>query len=176
MRMLRSQRGATLLISLIMLIVLTLFAVSAIRTGNIGLKIVGNQQAQKLMEAAAAQAIEQVASNLANFDAATIIAPATTVAQSVCVNATTGHPVVVLPVNSTTPGTCTSGIRVDIAPARCIAAKRSTGGSLTQQVSTYENTWELVATVTDSVSGAKAVYHQGMQVRMLSSSCPGVTS
>ena len=53
------QRGATLLISLIMLVVLTLFAVTAIRTGNIGFKIVGNQQAQKLMEAAAAQAVEQ---------------------------------------------------------------------------------------------------------------------
>ena len=176
MRMLKAQRGATLIISLVMLIVLTMFAVTAIRTGNVGLKIVGNQQQQKLMEAAAAQALEQVASNLANFDAGNVIAPTTTVAQSVCVNATAGQAVVVMPANSTTPGTCTSGIQVDIQPARCIAAKRSTGGSLTQQFSTYENTWEIVATVTDTTSGAKAVYHQGMLVRMLSSSCPGVSS
>jgi len=171
MRTLRSQQGATLLISLVMLVVLTLFAITAIRTGNIGLKIVGNQQAQKSMEAAAAQAIEQVASNLANFDAATLIAPTTTTAQRVCINATSGDAPVAIP-----PATCTSGTQVDVAPVRCIAAKRQTGGSLTQQFSTYENTWEIVATVTDSVTGAKATYHQGMLVRMLSSSCPGVSS
>lgn len=165
------QRGATLLVALIMLVVLTLFAVTAIRTGNIGLKIVGNQQSQKLMESAAAQAIEQSVSNLGNFDAATVIDPTTTPAQRVCVNAVSGDPVVAIP-----PDTCTSGTQVDVAPARCIAAKRQTGGSLTQQMSTYENTWELVATVTDTLTGAKAVYHQGVMIRMLSSSCPGLTS
>ena len=107
------QRGATLLISLIMLVVLTLFAITAIRTGNIGLKIVGNQQMQKLMESAAAQAVEQVVSNLGNFDSRTTIAPTATVAQSVCVNPGANTPPVVLPVNSTTPGVCPSGIQVD---------------------------------------------------------------
>lgn len=167
------QRGATLLIALIMLVVLTLFAISAIRTGNIGLKIVGNQQAQKLMEAAAAQAIEQAVSNLGNYDAAAVIAPTTTVAQRVCVNARAdlGHPPVVIP-----PATCTSGTQVDVSPARCISAKRQTGGSLTQPLATYENTWEIVATVTDSLTGAKATYHQGLMIRMLASSCPGVTT
>ena len=172
----RRQRGATLLISLIMLVVLTLFAISAIRTGNVGLKIVGNQQAAKLMEAAAAQAVEQVVSNLGNFDSANLVLPTTTVAQSVCVNSNPGHPPAVLPVDTTTPGTCQSGTRVDVQPVRCISAKRQTGGSLTQTMSTYENTWEVVATVTDSLTGAKATYHQGVMIRMLSSSCPGVTS
>jgi len=165
------QSGATLLIALIMLVVLTLFAVTAIRTGNIGLKIVGNQQSQKLMESAAAQAIEQSVSNLGNFDAATVIGPTVTTAQRICVNATSGDPVVAIP-----PATCTSGTQVDVAPARCIAAKRQVGGSLTQQMSTYENTWELVATVTDTLTGAKATYHQGVMIRMLASSCPGLTS
>jgi len=171
------QRGATLLISLIMLVVLTLFAITAIRTGNIGLKIVGNQQAQKLMEAAAAQAVEQVVSNLGNFDAASTILPSVSVAQSVCVNTTPGanHPPAVLPVDATTPGACQSGTRVDVQPVRCISAKRQSGGSLTQPMATYENTWEIVATVTDSLTGAKATYHQGMMIRMLASSCPGVT-
>ena len=73
------QRGTTLLVSLIMLVVLTLFAISAIRTGNVGFRIVGNQQTQKLMEAAAQQAMEQVVSNLGNFDVTTAIDPSTTV-------------------------------------------------------------------------------------------------
>ena len=177
----RLQRGSTLLISLIMLVVLTLFAITAIRTGNIGLKIVGNQQMQKLMESAAAQAVEQVVSNLANFDTGTVPLATATVAQSVCVNPGANTPPVVLPadpITMTTPGACPSGIQVDIAPARCISAKRQTGGSLTQPMATYENTWEIVATVTDRLynTGAKAVFHQGVMIRMLASSCPGVIS
>ena len=38
------QEGATLLIVMIILIMLTLFAVSALNTGNINLKVVGNMQ------------------------------------------------------------------------------------------------------------------------------------
>ena len=171
----RRQLGATLLISLIMLVVMTLFAITAIRTGNIGLKIVGNQQAQKQMEAAAAQAVEQVVSNLGNFDSGAIILPGATAAQRICINSTVaGSPPVAIP-----PDTCAvkapGSFQVDVQPVRCVAAKRQTGGSLTQAMSTYENTWEVVATVTDSLTGAKATFHQGLMIRMLASSCPGVT-
>ena len=173
------ERGATLLISLIMLVVLTLFAVTAIRTGNIGFKIVGNQQAQKLMEAAAAQAVEQVISNLANFDPVTVNAPASLVfdptvdpvTQRVCVNANSGDDPVKIP-----PATCTSGTQVDVAPVRCISTKRSQYDSLTQPMATFDNVWEIVATVTDTLTGAKATYHQGVKIRMLSSNCPGLST
>jgi Tfp pilus assembly protein PilX len=164
------QRGATLLVALIMLVLLTLFAVSAIRTGNIGLKIVGNQQTQKSMEASAQQAIEQVLSNLGNFDPATVVAPTATVAQRICVN---GSPPVITSSPSTTA--CTSGTPVDISPARCISSTRSQYDSLTQPMATFDNVWEFTATVTDSLTGAKAVYHQGIKMRMLANSCPGVS-
>ena len=167
----RRERGATLLISLIMLVVLTLFAIAAIRTGNIGFKIVGNQQAQKLMEAAAQQAVEQAISNLGNFDPLTIVPPSTTVAQRVCVNAAAGDPPAVGPTSS-----CTSGTQVDVAPVRCISTKRSQFDSLTQPMATYDNVWEIVATVTDTLTGAKATYHQGVKIRMLSSQCPGLST
>lgn len=161
------ERGATLLIALIMLVMLTLFAISAIRTGNVGFKVVANQQTQKAMEAAAQEAIEQVLSNLGNFDPTTIVPSSTTVAQTVCVN---GSPPVV------TSGSCTSGTAVAISPARCISSKRSQYDSLTQPLATYDNIWEIVATVTDSATGANAVYHQGVKMRMLSNSCPGVST
>ena len=167
----RGEQGATLLISLIMLVVLTLFAITAIRTGNIGFKIVGNQQAQKLMEAATQQAIEQTISNLANFDPVTVIAPAATAAQRVCVNATSGDAPVAIP-----PATCASGTQVDVMPVRCISTRRSQFDSLTQVAATYDNIWEIVATVTDSLTGAKATFHQGVKIRMLSSSCPGLST
>ena len=56
----RVQAGMTLVVSLIMLIVLTLLVVSAIRFGNINLKITGNAQTQAESAAAAQVAIEQV--------------------------------------------------------------------------------------------------------------------
>jgi hypothetical protein len=43
-------------------------------------------------------------------------------------------------------------------------------------MATYDNVWEVVATVTDSLTGAKAVYHQGVKIRMLSGNCPGISS
>ena len=165
------ERGATLLISLIMLVVLTLFTISAIRTGNIGFKIVGNQQAQKLMEAAAQQAVEQTISNLGNFDPLAVIAPGATAAQRVCVGAAAGDPPVAIP-----PAACASGTPVDVMPVRCISTRRSQFDSLTQPMATYDNVWEIVATVTDSLTGAKATYHQGVKIRMLSGNCPGLST
>ena len=164
------ERGTTLLVAMVMLVMLTLFAISAIRTGNVGLRIVGNHQSQKSMEAAAQQAIEQVMSNVGNFDTINVEAPTTTVRQRVCVN---GLPPVITSSPSSTA--CTSGTAVDISPARCISSSRSEYEGLTSASGTYDNVWEFTATVTDSVTGAKAVYHQGVKMRMLSGSCPGIS-
>lgn len=54
-----AQSGITLVVSLIMLIVLTLLVVSAIRFGNINLKISGNAQTEAEATAAIQVAIEQ---------------------------------------------------------------------------------------------------------------------
>ena len=61
------QRGATLIVGLIMLIALTLLVVSAIRSGTTNLRIAGNTQIQEEAKAAAQQAIEQyISTNLLN--------------------------------------------------------------------------------------------------------------
>lgn len=54
------QAGITLVVSLIMLIVLTLLVVSAIRFGNINLKISGNAQTEAEASAATQVAIEKM--------------------------------------------------------------------------------------------------------------------
>ena len=56
------QSGATLLISLILLVMLTLFAVSAMNTSTVNLKVVGNMQAQSEGLSAAQTAIENAIS------------------------------------------------------------------------------------------------------------------
>ena len=56
------QRGATLVVALIMLVLLTLFAVSAMNTSMVNLKVVGNMQSRSGALAAAQQTIETVLS------------------------------------------------------------------------------------------------------------------
>lgn len=58
----RKQRGATLIIAMIMLVLLTLFALSAANTSNSNLRIVGNMQMRSEAFNAAQQAIETVIS------------------------------------------------------------------------------------------------------------------
>jgi Tfp pilus assembly protein PilX len=64
------QRGATLFVALVMLVVLTLLSISAIRSSSINLRIAGNMQMAGEATAAAQQAIEQVLST--NFTAAPV--------------------------------------------------------------------------------------------------------
>ena len=56
------QQGATLLVSLILLVMLTLFAISAMNTSTVNLKVVGNMQAQQEGIAASQSAIENAIS------------------------------------------------------------------------------------------------------------------
>jgi hypothetical protein len=62
------EHGATLLVTLIMLIMLTLFAISAMNTGNINLKMVGNMQSRAEAFDAAQRAIETAISTTAFID------------------------------------------------------------------------------------------------------------
>ena len=58
----RPQRGAALFISLVMLVVITLFVLSAINMSTVNLRVTANSQARSEGIAAAQQAIEQVIS------------------------------------------------------------------------------------------------------------------
>ena len=88
---LRAQRGATLLVALIMLVVLTLFLVSSMNTSRTNLRVVGNMQARNEALAASQQAIETVIST-PQF----ITTPANAVpvpcgaANTLCTNVSTG--------------------------------------------------------------------------------------
>ncbi|WP_305073702.1 PilX N-terminal domain-containing pilus assembly protein [Propionivibrio sp.] len=66
----RRQAGATLIVGLIMLILMTLLAISAFRLSNTNLKIVGNEQIRKEAEAAAVYAFD-AAANTSTFASAT---------------------------------------------------------------------------------------------------------
>jgi Tfp pilus assembly protein PilX len=58
----RRQRGTTLIVALIMLVLMTLFAVSSFNTANTNLKVVGNMQQKNEALNAAQAAVESVIS------------------------------------------------------------------------------------------------------------------
>lgn len=143
------QRGATLLVSLIMLVVLTLFAVTGFNLSSVNLRIAGNFQMQKTMEAAAQEAIEQVLSSSAAFGGGS---------QTITVGTYN--------VTVTGPLAGTTGPRCNYA----VTAKGYTKkiGELTPE----DTDWELRAAVSDATSGARATIVQGVRIRLLSGNCP----
>jgi Tfp pilus assembly protein PilX len=140
---LRRQRGATLLVSLIMLVVLTLFAVSGFNLSSVNLKIAGNFQQQRYLEASLQQAIDQAISTSSVFDA-----PA---AQTITVN----------------------GFTVAVERPLCNYTVTASGYSKKVGELTPEDTeWEMRASATDTLSGATAAMSQGLRVRLLAGYCP----
>src|SRR5438105_9426039 len=138
------QSGATLLVVLVMLVVLTLFAITVINLSNMNAKAVGNMQHRKNAEAVAQSAIEQVIITSANF-----YSPAAAVA----ITAPTGMAIAV-------------GNRV------CTASAAAKGNTLTQALVPEDNHWDFQVSVSDAVTGATTVMHQGVKIRMLANNCP----
>ena len=138
------QRGATLITALFFLLIMTLFAISSVNMSTVNFRIVGNMQAQKQLDASVQDAIEQMLSGMTQFN----LTPASTDV-------------------TTAMGTVT------VAPPSCIDSQTATGYSAVQtDIIPEDNTWEVVASITDSVTGAVSTIHQGVEIRMLAGNCP----
>ena len=136
------QRGAVLITSLIMLVVLTLFVVSSINLSSADLRIVGNRQSKMAMSHSAQQAIEQVINGIAGFDA-----PAP---QTITVN----------------------GVPVSVTAPACLGASPAAGYTAVSNITVYDTHWSLTATATDPVTGATATVTQGVRIRLPTNYCP----
>ena len=153
----RRQRGATLLVTLIMLVVLTLFAVTGFNLSSVNLKIVGNFQQQKEAESVVQDALERVMSSITLFSS-----PA-----AVC-----------LPSGAAPTGTapnlvCGTATDVLIAKPKCNYSTVATGYTKKLGELTPEDTnWEVRASYTDPLTKAAAAVVQGVGVRMLAGNCP----
>lgn len=139
------QRGLSLLVSLVMLVVLTLLVVSAIRMSNAQLRTVGNMQVQNEAVAAAQQAIEQIVGDVSNFY--------TPVAKTVSVD-----------VN----GDGANDYSVSVSAPVCLRMAPVSGYSADFADSAPKETfWDIKAVVTDlRGTGAAATVHQGIRVRL----------
>ena len=152
----KRERGTTLLIALVFLVILTLFAVSGMNTGIVNLRSANNAQMMVEAEYASQQLIEQTLSSGANFHfiQANFLAwaPATTTT-NVDVN---GDGITDFVVVANRP--------------RCINVKRilasdsdeaGRGGSVDK-----EYFWEVTATVSDSVFGTSVTMREGIRNRL----------
>lgn len=139
-----SQRGVTLLVVLVMLVVITLLGIASIRMSGSSMLVVGNLQARKFVENFGLQAIEQVMNSAVPF-------ANPTAAQAF---------------------TAPAGVTVTIGNRTCIHSAAASGYSLTAALSPEDNNWEFQVDVTDSFTGARTRMIQGVRMRQLAGSCP----
>lgn len=149
-----SQQGATLLVTLVMLMVITLFVVSMINTNTVTTKVVGNMQTDKVMEVAAQQAIEKFISTSANFT------PPPTTTTSVTV---------VTPYADTASSNQKT---VTVNVPRCVGETVASGYSLGMALAPKDTLWEVTATATDTASGSSVQVVEGVKMRLPSGNCP----
>lgn len=167
------QRGATLLVGMIMLVVLTLLVVFAIRSGNTNLRIAGNMQAQAEVGAATQQAIEQVieqiklpATDISQIKAQTLTIPVGSSTYVVNVQAMNDKCLVEVPVlNAELDPANPNDVPCFESPDEDKAIKAD--GKLTTKPSACKSQqWEIEAGVTDANTGANVTQVQGISIRV----------
>ena len=139
------QKGAVLLVALIMLVVFTLMALSGVNSSTASLRVAGNMQAQTEVCAAAQRALEQVLDEPSNFQYASDSPP----------------PAQVITVSS---GGLDYPVTVTL---QCLGAQPVAGYSASFAASApSESFWDVQATAFDPRSGATQVAHQGLRVTL----------
>jgi len=154
------QRGATLIIGLILLVLISLIVVNAVTLSSSNLKAVGNMQAREESAAAAGQAIESFISQ--QFYTAI------------------GTRTFTVDIN----GDGTNDYSVVLAQPVCVGWKQAAVAApsdvempLTMQFAAeFQTDWDIQGTVTDGATGASVEVHEGVRKRLSQTqkdaSCP----
>ncbi len=146
------QAGVVLVVAMVLLIMITLFAITAIRSSTSELQIVGNAQVRKELAAAAQEGIENRINSVSDFN-----------------NVIAG-----VPLSAASYPLQGGRYGVEVSAPRCLKAVATLGNSLVNAgVSASDTTyWEVDATVTDNNTGATMQTTQGLKMRMPANSCP----
>lgn len=173
------QKGATLVVGMIMLILISLLAVASFRLGKSDLQIVGNMQQRKQALSAAQQTIEQVISST-QFTATptnALPSPCGAVVNTACVDVNGDG---VTDVNVKVVVTCAALVPILnnllILPAQktCLNGVLQTNGvvgTLTGDSLCSNTVWDIQATATDAVTNAQYVVDQGVATQF-TENCP----
>lgn len=186
MKNIRRQKGATLLVGMIMLVVLTLLVVFAIRSSNTGLQVAGNMQAKVEADGAVSRAIETTIELFMSTDDLALINAnpamqvkvgdkvfAVAVAKPLC---EMEHPILEKDLNAAeNPNDvpCVEGssgfnpVFVEDAASAAVVGLSSRPSACKQQ------RWKLEATLSDPSTGATVTHVQGIGVRVAADvECP----
>ena len=138
------QRGAVLIIALILLVAVMILGVGMSSMSRTNLKIVGNNQSEQMRQAVAQLAVEQEMNDIANFTSPTG-----------AVNITN-----------------TNGMQVAVGNRTCVRSAAATGYSAVAGLMPIDTIWGFTVTVTDPANMASTTMTQGTRIRMLSGNCP----
>ena len=158
----RRQSGSALVVGLIMLVLLTLFVLSAVNSGLINLRIAGNSQARDEARAAAQQGIEQVISSFLNFDPVPLAAA--TANQSIN-NDTSGNYSVAV-----------SSPRCKLATLQIPPKTLDCANGIGAGVFCLDTLWEITAVATDTRTGASHTVTQGVAITFAPGTTPAAVS
>lgn len=150
-----TQRGATLFIALVMLVVLTLLSISGIRMNMTNLRIAGNMQWQGEATAAAQQAIEQKISDLAFLSGASSATAASTVSIDVNRDGTNDYTVTV---------SAPACYRLKPQTGYSMVVTSQTPGTSQVQIAPDDVYFDIQGQVTDNNTGGVVTVHQGIKV------------
>ena len=172
----RRQAGATMVIALIMLLMLTLMAMTALNMGKSSLQIVGNLQARNQELVTANAVSEQVLSSTQFFNTPT----GTLNVGGVWTNATTmdvyGDGKTVLPV-TVTPPRCITAQPIPVTNlvltnsddkgcSRSVQQTFGVAGADTAMSLCATSTWDIATQASDPVTSGSATVVQGVAVRI----------
>lgn len=161
----RRQRGAVLIVGLIMLVLITLMVTTAFKISNTNLKSVGNMQSRNEAIAAANIAIEQVVGSWT----LTTAPAADQINVDIDNNGSTDYVVDVA-----TP-TCVRAAPSTAAAAPASGCETLSDGtticSSTASTSVYAVIWDIDATAAGSASGSKVRVRQGVSKSLTQAQC-----
>lgn len=140
------QKGAILIISLIVLMAFTVFVVSMINTSGNSFAVIGNQQVKKKLDNAAKEAIEMTLNSQTQFT-----------------NSLLG--------SATVQNLTINGYTVRVTVPYCYGAKNPPGYSALSAVAPEDTHWKIDAVATDPLTGASSTVSEGVKIRLGAGNC-----
>ena len=188
MKLPHRQTGATLLVAMIMLMVITLLVINTVNLSGSSIQTVSNMQFRNQATAAAEEALQQVISNKRFFETpSTVFTTACNGSYNAKCIDSNGDGVTDVAVTLTPDPTCVKAQVIpngklkmhiqDEADCATQADQRGFGqGGATDPSECADSTWEIRAQATDAVTQANATVTQGVAVTVptnsVETSCP----
>lgn len=176
-----SERGASLVVAMIMLVIITLLVVYAIRASNVNQRIAGNMQFQAEAASAAAMGIEDVLSQARNTADITKLPAFLATAPVVTTEVVNGvsYNVSIQPMGNSCLSEAvilSSQLNLSTSDVNCLSQAdqgdsviTSGGGLSTTRSGCVDQLWEVQVTATDATTGASVTQVQGFSKRVFAS-------